>query len=368
MGRLVRAARLRGGRRRRSRPLRVGRDVHRVGARRPRRVRHADLGRRRAVVERPDRDVGTELRGSRPVAARAPRAPEPRVHRPPGDPRRLLLGRLLDGRGLPARADARRRRAVVERDLADHGAERARHRPQRPDLRPSAARGARRGHDRAQGRLLAAVVGAPGERRLLAGLPTPAREGAGADLPAGRLVRSLLRVAPALVRRDRRPRPEPRPDRPLVARGGGGDVPRRRRPLAGADRDPRPRARLLRPLPEGRRERLGRAPARRAVRPRRERVARRAGVAARASDPDGLPPSKRRRPVGRRAEGGRAGRPLRLRPRGSRPDGRRRQLGADDDAGRRDADPPGAGRPARPRGARRRPRLHERAARPAISR
>ena len=190
VGRLVRAARLRGGRRRRSRPLRVGRDVHRVGARRPRRVRHADLGRRRAVVERPDRDVGTELRRPRPVAARAPRAPEPRVHRPPGDPRRLLLGRLLDGRGLPARADARRRRAVVERDRADHGAERARHRPQRPDLRPSAARRARRGHDRAQGRLLAAVVGAPGERRLLAGLPTPAREGAGADLPAGRLVRS----------------------------------------------------------------------------------------------------------------------------------------------------------------------------------
>ena len=101
-----------------------------------------------------------------------------------------------------------------------------------------------------------------------------------ADLPAGRLVRSVLRVAPALVRSDRRPRPEPRPHRPVVARGGDRDVPRRRRPLAGADRDPRPRARLLRPLPEGRRERLGRASARRAVRPRCERVARRAGVAA----------------------------------------------------------------------------------------
>ena len=133
---------------------------------------------------------GRSYGGPRPVAARAPRAPEPPVHRPPGDPRRLLLGRLLDRRRLPARADARRRRTVVERDLADHGAERTRHRPQRPDLRPPAARRARRGHDRAQGRLLAAVVGAPGERRLLAGLPTPAREGAGADLPAGRLVRS----------------------------------------------------------------------------------------------------------------------------------------------------------------------------------
>ena len=42
-----------------------------------------------------------------------------------------------------------------------------------------------------------------------------------ADLPAGRLVRSLLRLAPALVRGDRRPRPEPRPDGPVVARGGG---------------------------------------------------------------------------------------------------------------------------------------------------
>ena len=54
------------------------RDVHGLGARRPRRARHADLGRRRAVVERPHRDVGTELRRPRPVAARAPRPPEPR--------------------------------------------------------------------------------------------------------------------------------------------------------------------------------------------------------------------------------------------------------------------------------------------------
>ena len=60
---------------------------------------------------------------------------------------------------------------------------------------------------------------------------------------------------------------------------------------------------------------------------------------------------------------GRAGRPLRLRPGGSGADDRRRQLGADDDAGRRDADAPGPDRPARARAARRRARLHERAAR-----
>ena len=44
---------------------------------------------------------------------------------------------------------------------------------------------------------------------------------------------------------------------PVVARGGGRDLPRRRRPLRRRDRDPRPRARLLRPLPPGRGERLG---------------------------------------------------------------------------------------------------------------
>ena len=45
----------------------------------------------------------------------------------------------------------------------------------------------------------------------------------------------------------------------------------------------------------------------------------------------------------------RAGRPLRVRPRRPRPDDRRRQLRADDDAGRPDPDPPRAARPARPR-------------------
>ena len=61
---------------------------------------------------------------------------------------------------------------------------------------PAADR-ARRGRDRPQGRLLAAVVGAPGERRVLAAVPPPAGEGERADLPAGRLVRPLLGLAPA---------------------------------------------------------------------------------------------------------------------------------------------------------------------------
>ena len=63
---------------------------------------------------------------------------------------------------------------------------------------PPAADRARRGHDRAQGRLLADVVGAPGERRVLAAVPPPAGEGRRADLPAGRLVRPVLRLAHAL--------------------------------------------------------------------------------------------------------------------------------------------------------------------------
>src|SRR4029079_1916718 len=149
-----------------------------------------------------------------------------------------------------------------------------------PDLRPPAPDRARRGDDRAEGRLLAPLVGAPGERRILAAVPPPPGEGRRAALPAGRLVRPVLGLAPPLLRRRRRPGAEPRPDRPLVARGGGRDVPRRRRPLPRAHRDPRPRARVLRPLPPGRRQWLGRAPARGALRPRRGRVARRARMAA----------------------------------------------------------------------------------------
>ena len=126
------------------------------------------LGGRRAVVERAHRHLGPELRRARAVAARAPAAPERLLPRAAGDPRRLLLGRLLDGRRLPARAHARRRGAVDERDGADHRPERPRRRPQRPHLRPPAADRARRGRDRPQGRLLAALVGAPGQRRLLA--------------------------------------------------------------------------------------------------------------------------------------------------------------------------------------------------------
>ena len=52
-----------------------------------------------------------------------------------------------------------------------------------------------------------------------------------------------------------------------------------------------------------------------------------------------------------------------VRPRGSRADDRRRQLGADDDAGRGAADPPRPLGPARARGARRRALVHERRAR-----
>ena len=46
-------------------------------------------------------------------------------------------------------------------------------------------------------RLLARLVGAPDERRVLAAVPPPARAGDGADLPAGRLVRPVLGLAPA---------------------------------------------------------------------------------------------------------------------------------------------------------------------------
>ena len=65
----------------------------------------------------------------------------------------------------------------------------------------------------------------------------------------------------------------------------------------------------------------------------------------------------------RRAALRRARRPLHVRPRGPRADDRRRQLGADDDAGRGAADPARPVGPARARGARRRALLHERRAR-----
>ena len=137
----------------------------------------------------------------RPVAARPPRASEPPVHRAARDPRRLLLGRVLHRRGVPARADARRGRALGQRDGADHGRERGRPAPERARPPAPAADRPRRGHDRAQGRLLAALVGAPDERRVLAAVQAPSGDGERADLPAGRLVRPLLGGAPALVRR-----------------------------------------------------------------------------------------------------------------------------------------------------------------------
>ena len=84
---------------------------------------------------------------------------------------------------------------------------------------------------------------------------------------------------------------------------------------------------------------------------------------------DAVPPPAGRRPLASTSRGSdEQRRPLRLRPRRSGADDRRRQLRAHDDAGRRDADPPGPDRPARARAPRRRARLHERAARRAISR
>ena len=125
LGRLVRAARLRGGRRRRARPLRVGRASSPPGSYDG--VDAQDTLTWAAGEQWCNGRIGTWGRsygGARAVAARAPRAPEPRVHRAAGDPRRLLLGRLLHGRRVPARADARRGRAVDERDGADHRPER----------------------------------------------------------------------------------------------------------------------------------------------------------------------------------------------------------------------------------------------------
>ncbi len=78
LGRLVRAARLRGGRRRLPRPLRVRRPVHRLGEGRRRRARHADVGGGRGSGA--TAGIGTWGRsygGARAVAARAPRPPEP---------------------------------------------------------------------------------------------------------------------------------------------------------------------------------------------------------------------------------------------------------------------------------------------------
>ena len=117
---------------RRARPVRVGGRVRGLDQGRRRRPGLPHLGGRRGVVQRPDRNLGPELRRPRPVAAAAPGPPEPRVRRPAGDPRRLLLGRLLDGRGLPARAHARRCRDLVERDQPRHQPERGRPVPERP--------------------------------------------------------------------------------------------------------------------------------------------------------------------------------------------------------------------------------------------
>ena len=191
--------------------------------RRPGRVRHASPGRPtssgRTAASAPG---AAATAASSSGSSRTSRHPNLAVHRAAGDPRRLLLGRLLDGRRLPARAHARGGGALDERDGADHRA-RA---PRDVVL-----------NDRIFGHLPLieldeVTIGRKvdywrlwwehqDERRLLAAVPPPAGEGQRADLPAGRLVRPVLRLAPALVRRDRRPRAEPRADRAVVARGGG---------------------------------------------------------------------------------------------------------------------------------------------------
>ena len=224
-----------------------------------RRARHAHLGRRRAVVQRAHRHLGPELRrrsssgSSRISATRTSQCIAPQViHDDYFWDGYWTGGAFQLALTLGAAALWTSAMALIT------GPSAARPRAQRPRLRPPAADRARRGDDRAQGRLLAALVGAPDERRVLAAVPAPPGEGERADLPAGRLVRPVLGLAPALVRGDRRPRAEPRPDR---ARGR---TRRRSRPSRGdvdlspgADRDPRPRARLLRPLPEGRRRTAG---------------------------------------------------------------------------------------------------------------
>ena len=156
LGRLVRAARLRGGRRRRARPLRVGRAASPRG--RTTASDAHDTLTWAAGEQWCNGRVGTWGRsygGLVQWQLAHLGHPNLALHRAAGDPRRLLLGRLLDGRRVPARADARRRRALVERDEPDHRPERARHRAERPRLRAPAADRARRGDDRPQGRLLA---------------------------------------------------------------------------------------------------------------------------------------------------------------------------------------------------------------------
>ena len=79
LGRLVRAARLRGGRRRTC----AAATSRRASSRRGRKdgvdaQDSAHLGGRRGVVQRPDRHVGPELRRARPVAAAAPGPPKRR--------------------------------------------------------------------------------------------------------------------------------------------------------------------------------------------------------------------------------------------------------------------------------------------------
>ena len=140
---------------------------------------------------------------------------------------------------------------------------------------------------------------------------------------------------------DRRPRPEPRADRAVVARGGGRDLPRRRRPLRRRSTVIRDHElafydRFLRDEANGWDER---PPAELYVLGA-ERVARRA-ASGRSRGRDFTPFHLRGGAGGSaRRSRGRTSRPTATTTTPpTRPDDRRRQLGADDDAGRRDADP-----------------------------
>ena len=223
--------------------------------RRRRRARHAHVGGRRAVVQRADRHVGAQLRrascsgSSRISATRTSQCIAPQVIHDDyfwdgyftGGAFQLALTlgaaalwdsamALITG---PSAADL----VLNERVL--------RHLPL-IDL-DEVTIGRKVDYWRA-------LVGAPDERRVLAAVPAPARDASTcrSSSRAAGSTRTRARTcarSPAIGDR----RAEPRADGAVVARGGGRDLPGRRRPRAGVgDGDPRPRARVLRPLPQGR--------------------------------------------------------------------------------------------------------------------
>ena len=252
-------------------------------------------------MQRPHRHVGPQLRRARAVAARAPRPPEPAVHRAAGDPRRLLLGRLLHGRRVPARAHARRGGAVDERDLRSS--------PARAPATSSSTTAS--SHHLPLIDLDEVTIGRKVDYWRLwwehqendeywhqfkhqpDKVTVPIfQQGGWFDPYSGSHLRSFAAIGDRV------------PNRVMIGPWSHeeevetfrGDVDL----LAGADRDPRPRARLLRPLPEGRGQRLGGAAARGALRARRELLVRRERVAAARHGVHAVAPARRRRAEPRR--------------------------------------------------------------------